>query len=257
MAFGLLNINKPAGPTSHDIVAIIRRGTGERQAGHTGTLDPLADGVLVVALGKATRLIEFHAVSRKVYVADFTLGIATTTYDMDGDIVARRPMPVGLTAELIRETLAKFEGTSQQVPPAFSAIKVKGKTAYSLARAGIPFQLEAREITVHRLELLDGSLPVIRARIECSAGTYVRSLAHDIGEQLGCGAALSRLTRHAAGVFHLENATDLRALEAAFQDGSWENYLLRPDSGLEDIPIVRLDDEQLERLRHEIGRAHV
>ncbi len=248
MTFGLLNVSKPSGPTSHDIVKTVRRGTGVRRVGHTGTLDPLAGGVLVLALGTATRLAEYLTGADKTYKTEITLGIETDTYDTDGAIVVERPIPVGLTPERVEQALAAFRGEIEQVPPAYSAVKVRGRSAHARMRAGEAVALSPRRVTIHRLALVEFDPPALGLEVVCSAGTYVRSLAHDLGIALGCGAALSRLVRTASGCFTLEDAIEWDTLQAAFADGSWPRFLLPADLALEGTPRVRLDENALRRV---------
>lgn len=253
MAFGLLNVAKPSGPTSHDVVNAVRRGTGERRVGHAGTLDPLADGVLVLALGRATRLLEYLSASQKAYRATVTLGVTTDTYDAEGEVVAKQPLPPDLSPDALDAALDSFRGTIQQVPPVYSAVKVGGKAAYARARAGEELELEPRTVEISELEVLAFEPPTVKLRVVCSAGTYIRSLAHDLGTALGTGAMLSALTRTASGQFHLDDAVRWPDLEAAFDDGSWQALLLPADRALDDTPQVHLDAQGLEDVAH--GRA--
>jgi len=248
--FGLLNINKPPGPTSHDIVAGVRRGIKERRVGHTGTLDPMAEGVLVVALGEATRLVEYMAASDKTYLAEITLGFSTQTYDGEGAIVARRDVPADLTPENIEAMLRRFRGPIMQVPPVYSAVKVGGKPAHTRARAGETVALAPRQVTIHQLLLVSWEPPIMRLEVECSAGTYIRSLAHDLGEALGCGATLTRLIRTRSGNFYLVDAIPWPTLGAAFADGSWPRYVLPPDRALSGQPRMVLQGTELQRVAH-------
>ncbi len=250
MVFGLLNVNKPSGPTSHDIVAGVRRGTGERRVGHAGTLDPLAEGVLVLALGPATRLAEYLTASRKSYLADVVLGVSTDTYDAQGRVVEQRPLPPDLSRDAVETALHAFRGPVEQVPPVYSAIKVGGKSAHARARAGEEVTLKPRLVTIYDLQMLSFEPPHVRLAVTCSPGTYVRSLAHDLGRTLGCGAMLSALTRTASGHFRLEDAADWEALQSAFEDGSWRDYLLPPDLALDGVPRVVLDRDGVEHVRH-------
>lgn len=245
MAFGLLNVSKPPGPTSHDVVAAVRRGTGERRVGHAGTLDPLAGGVLVLALGKATRLLEYLTASRKEYVAKVRLGIATDTYDAEGVVVEERPVPAALTVDRVEAALGDFRGPIEQVPPVYSAVKVGGKAAYARARAGEELDLPAREVEIYALELVDFQPPDLTLRVECSPGTYIRSLAHDLGQALGTGAMLAALTRTASGSFRDADAVPWPVLQAAFADGSWQEFVLPADRALEGTPQIELDAESL------------
>ena len=246
-AFGLLNVNKPAGPTSHDIVARVRRGTGVRKIGHAGTLDPMATGVLVLCLGAATRLSEYVMASRKVYRAQVRFGVETDTYDAEGAVVAARP--VSLTRAAVEAALDRFRGEIEQVPPMYSAIQQGGRRLYDLARAGQDVPREARPVTIERLELLAWEPPLATLEVICSPGTYIRSLAHDLGEALGTGAHLAALERAASGRFTVENAVAWDTLEAAMADGTWARWLLPADCAVAGLPALRLDSAQSEAVR--------
>ena len=216
---GVLVIDKPVGITSHDVVQAVRSGTKIRRAGHTGTLDPRASGVLVVLVGPAVRLSEYVSASDKRYQAVIQLGITTDTYDTEGQVTSRSP--VDITYEEFDATLQTFVGQFEQVPPIYSAIKVHGRKAYEMAREGEEVELEPRLITVHELELLDWDPPEAVVDVQCSSGTYIRSLAHDLGEKLGCGATLVGLRRTKNGQFGLRDAVPLRRLQESFADGTW------------------------------------
>ncbi|MGC9393306.1 MAG: tRNA pseudouridine(55) synthase TruB [Anaerolineae bacterium] len=244
---GFLIVDKPAGMTSHDVVNAVRRMAGTRRVGHTGTLDPLATGVLVLALGAATRLVQFIAGSDKTYRATLRLGQTTTTYDADGEVVERRPVMVS-QAE-IKAALARFHGDSAQIPPMYSAVKVKGQKLYKLARQGKEIERAPRPITIHRLDVVEWALPDLTIEVACSAGTYVRSLAHDVGQMLGCGAHLIALTRTAAGEFRLADAYTLEALRALAQAGRLAEALLPLKTALTALPVVKLTPEQVQAVR--------
>jgi tRNA pseudouridine55 synthase len=248
--FGLLNVNKPPGPTSHDIVAGVRRGVRERRVGHAGTLDPMAGGVLIVALGEATRLAEYLTSSDKEYVARITFGLTTDTYDLEGAEMMHRDVPRDLTQARIESVLVGFQGQIAQIPPVFSAVKVRGKSAHARARAGEAVTLLPRQVTIHQLEVIAWESPSLTLRIECSAGTYVRSLAHDLGEELGCGGTLAALTRTRSGGFVLGDAIAWNTLEVAFANGSWEEYVLPPDLALDGTPQMTLSEADLNRVAH-------
>ncbi len=205
---GILNVLKPAGKTSFAVVSLLRRWSGERRVGHAGTLDPDATGVLVVCLGQATRIVEFLAGAGKTYRAEIELGVTTDTYDAAGKVVGRSD-PSSVTEEQVRRVLESFRGTIAQVPPMHSAIHHKGKRLYELARQGIEVDREPRQVEISRLELLAWQPPVVTIEVDCSGGTYIRSLAQDIGTALGCGAHLKRLVRLKSGPFHLDDAVSL------------------------------------------------
>ncbi|MFA5308588.1 MAG: tRNA pseudouridine(55) synthase TruB [Dehalococcoidales bacterium] len=238
---GILNINKSAGKTSYGVVAAVKRLTGERHAGHAGTLDPDATGVLPVCLGKGTRVVEFLADSTKAYRAVIEAGAATDTYDASGQ-VTRRGDASGVDVMQLEEALSPFRGDIRQVPPMYSALKHQGQKLYELARAGIDIERESRPVTIYRLELLDWQPPLVTLEIECSKGTYVRSIAHDLGERLGCGAHLKELTRTRCGIFDIKDAITLTQLETGVQTGDWQQYLHPIDSVLQDMPSFTVDE---------------
>ena len=247
-AFGLIIVDKPVGPTSHQVVTIVRKGSGVRKVGHAGTLDPRASGVLVLCLGAATRLSEYLSISTKCYRAIVRFGTATRTFDTEGDVTldtGRVP-----TLRQVREVLPSFSGTIEQTPPPFSAIKVKGKKAYELARKGDEPQLDAREVTISKLEVVSFNSPDLTLDIECSAGTYIRSLANDLGTALGTGAHLAGLQRTKAGPFTLEDAIPLPKLEVGFLVDKWERYMRPAADALPHFPTVVVGDEQLQKIRN-------
>ncbi len=246
---GVLVVDKPIGLTSHDIVQIIRRGTGIRRAGHTGTLDPRASGVLVVLVGPAVRLSEYVSASDKRYQATIRLGSSTDTYDSDGVITGSASVE-DITVEEFENILQNFIGEIQQVPPPYSAIKVKGRKAYEMAREGEEVNLEPRIIQVYSLDLLEWDPPEAVIDVFCSSGTYVRSLANDLGSALGCGAHLIGLRRTKSGRFTLRDAVPLRRLQDSFQAGDWYKYLIPAAEALGDWPMVELDADQVELVRH-------
>lgn len=245
---GVLVVDKPIGLTSHDVVQVIRKGTNIRRAGHTGTLDPRASGVLVVLVGPAVRLSEYVSASDKRYQAIIRLGASTDTYDADGRITSTAP--VNVTEEQFTEALKTFVGEIEQVPPPYSAIKVKGRHAYDMARDGEEVDLAPRKIQVYNLELLEWDAPEAVVDVYCSSGTYVRSLAHDLGEKLGCGAHLVGLRRTKSGRFTLRDATPLRKLREAFEAGNWYQYLIPAAEALSDWPAIELTSEQVDSIRH-------
>ena len=238
---GVLILDKPAGVTSHDVVNRVRRRTGCRRVGHAGTLDPMATGVLVVCVGAATRLIEYLQTDPKVYEAVVAFGMETDTQDITGAVI-RRSDARHLTDEMIEERLQRFRGPIMQLPPMVSAVHVGGKRLYELARRGIEIERQPREVTVHSLTLLSfepGPAPTARLRVECSSGTYVRTLAADLGRSLGCGAALAELRRTRAGRFGIE--------EACNPDGPIG--LIPIEEALDTMPKVRIGPETFAPLR--------
>ncbi len=246
---GVIVVDKPVGLTSHEVVQILRRGTNIRRAGHTGTLDPRASGVLVILVGPAVRLSEYVSASDKRYQAIIRLGTSTDTYDGEGQVL-ETTQDVDVSEDLFNETLQSFVGEIEQVPPPFSAVKVQGKKAYEMAREGEEVELAPRIINVYSLELLEWAPPEAVIDVNCSSGTYVRSLAHDLGEKLGCGATLVGLRRTKSGRFTLRDAAPLRKLREAFLDGTWYQYLIPAAEALSDWPSVELTHEQVEAIRH-------
>ena len=243
---GILVVAKPVGPTSHDIVGLVRRLAATKRVGHGGTLDPFASGVLPVFLGKATRLVEYHLGDRKRYRATVCFGASSTTDDLEGALTpAAGPAPMRASVEAALEA---FRGEIQQRPPAYSAIKVAGRRAYALARAGQSVELALRTVTIHAIDVVSwdeatAGEPVAIVDVECSAGTYVRSLARDLGEAVGSAAYLGALTRIASGPFELADATAVEDLRAAAEAGPDRlAALLRPvDAGL-DLPTITVPE---------------
>lgn len=242
---GVLVVDKPAGWTSFDVVAKTRSLTGIRQIGHSGTLDPMATGVLVLCLGQATRLLEYLTGLPKTYQATVALGTATDTYDATGAITSQRPIP-DLALEDWERALDRFRGEIMQRPPAYSAIKRDGEAQYKRARRGEAVVLEPRPVTVYELTLMSLHDPEIDIRITCSAGTYVRSIAHDLGESLGCGAHLSSLRRLAVGTFSIEQAIPLQGLAR----DEWQLALLPPSVAVAHLPRVEVSEGDVARLMH-------
>lgn len=244
---GILVLAKPPGPTSHDLVALVRRLAATRRVGHGGTLDPFASGVLPVFLGRATRIVEYHMGDRKAYRATICFGASSTTDDREGELTRSDAPAPG--REAVESALAAFRGEIAQRPPAFSALRVAGRRAYELAREGAPAELAPRQVTIHRLDLVewddsDGEEPVAVIEIECSAGTYVRAIARDIGAMLGCGAYLGALIRTASGPFRLADSHTLDQLRSAASGGpdGVRPLLLPIDAGLDGLARVTLDE---------------
>ncbi len=246
---GVLVVDKPVGMTSHDVVQAIRNGTGLRRAGHTGTLDPRASGVLVILVGPAVRLSEYVSASDKRYQAIIRMGGTTDTFDGEG-LVTRSENPVNVTEEQFEEALKTFVGEIEQTPPPYSAVKVQGRKAYEMARKGEEVELAPRTITVHHLEVLEWAPPEVVIDVHCSSGTYVRSLANDLGQKLGCGAYLVGLRRTKSGRFSLRDATPLRKLQEAFTAGNWYQYLIPAAEALGDWPAIELNPDEVEGVRH-------
>lgn len=251
---GLLLIDKPAGMTSHDVVARVRRLTRIRQIGHAGTLDPMATGLLVLCIGHAVRLSEYLLGKDKTYTGRIKLGERTTTDDAEGEIIERRDPQV--TPEDLAHAARAFMGDILQAPPQYSAIQVQGRRAYKLARRGEQIDLPPRPVTIHELILTPAMdqpaspfVHDIELRVTCSAGTYIRALARDIGEMLGCGAHLAALRRVRSGSFTLADALTLEQLEQAARAGDLAQRLLPPDRAVEDMPRCDLDDDAARRLQ--------
>lgn len=243
---GLLIIDKPRGMTSFEIVRRVRRLLGTRRVGHAGTLDPLATGVLPVAVGKATRLVQFLMDGEKAYRATLKLGEITDTQDAEGHLLETRPVPE-LTVAQIEAAARPLTGNITQVPPMFSALKRDGVPLYRLARQGIEVEREAREITVRRLEILEMQLPLVVLEVDCSKGTYVRTLAHDLGLALGTGAHLVSLRRTRCGHFTEDDAITLERLEALVA-GGLQLPILAPVQALRGYPSLEVDAAATRRL---------
>ena len=242
---GILVVNKPQGWTSHDVVGHIRQLTHQKKVGHAGTLDPMATGGLLVCLGRATRVAEYLMGSDKTYRAVMRLGVETDTYDAEGQVIATQPVAVDESE--LRAVLARLIGEIDQVPPMYSALKRDGKPLYKLARQGIEVEREPRRIKIHDIALRAWQPPDATMDVRCSSGTYIRSLAHDIGAALGCGAHLIALTRLPSGAFTLDEAVTLQDLEGLH--ASRLRGLLHPlDAALQDLPALTLDADQARRV---------
>lgn len=239
--FGFLNIYKPVGMTSHDVVSVLRRVTKIKQIGHTGTLDPFAEGVLPICIGKATRLIEYLQ-DDKEYLATVQFGAATNTFDLDGEKVFTSDKKV--SRDDIKEGLKSFEGEILQLPPIFSAIKVKGKKLYEYARKGEEVEIQPRKVVIENIELknFDEELQQAQILLKCSKGTYIRSIANDLGKNLGCGGYLIKLTRTQAGKFRVENSVQLDGIDV-------ESNLINPLDIL-NLPKIAVDNDDLARIKN-------
>ncbi len=245
---GVLNIDKPPGITSHDVVHRVRRLSGARRVGHAGTLDPLATGVLLLAVGRTTRLIEYLVGQQKMYLATVKLGQETNTFDAEGEVVAERPYR-HITAAHLQDALPQFQGRIQQRPPLYSAIKQNGQPLYKLARQGKTPHIPTREVIIHQLELLDFEPPRANLRVVCGSGTYIRSLAHDLGRALGCGGHITALRRAAVGDFSVAQAVPLADLTAE----NWQAHLMPMTTAVAHLPRLDLNQTDATDLRH--GRA--
>ncbi len=248
---GFLLVDKDQGWTSHDVVAKVRGLAGQRKAGHAGTLDPMATGLLVLALGRTTRLVRFVQDLPKTYVATAQFGVATDSLDADGAVLSREPMPVDEAD--VRDVLPRFTGTILQVPPMVSALKVGGRRLYELAREGTEVAREPRPVAVHDLELVDfapSDYPEVTLRVRCGKGTYVRSLAADVAGALGGAAHLTALRRTAIGSLRVEEAQVIDKLTALAGAGGLPSALLPPAAALRDLPAVTVADDVLRGVRH-------
>ena len=237
---GVLNIDKPQGLTSHDVVARVRKLMGTRRVGHAGTLDPLATGVLLVCVGPATRIVEYLQQGRKIYETTIRLGQSTNTYDADGEITAQAPVP-DFHLDDLEQALDAFRGDIVQTPPIYSAIKKDGQPLYKLARAGKKVEAPTRHVTIDAIELLSWQNPLLELRITCSPGTYIRAIAHDVGQALGVGGHVQTLRRVASGSWRVEDAVTLAELQEEKQDLS--RYLHGLRGALSMLPPVILTAE--------------
>lgn len=244
MIDGFLNINKPAGMTSHDVVARTRRLVNQKRVGHLGTLDPEATGVLPVALGRATRLIEYFDYCLKSYQAQLTFGVRTDTEDAWGSILENQETK-GLTLMQIEEILPEFKGDILQIPPMYSALKVQGKRLYELAREGKEVKREPRKVSIYSLEILNWENPKLDFSVSCSRGTYIRSLCRDMGERLLVGGHMSSLIRTVVGPFQLEDSVTLEKLERNLED-----YIMAIDQPLSFLPKLYLDELEKNFVQH-------
>jgi len=246
---GALVINKPKGKTSHDVVDAVRHLAGFRQIGHLGTLDPLATGVLVLLLGRATRLVQFYNGRRKRYTAGFRFGFGTDTYDSEGEAQAPDTAPM-LDEAMLEKLAAERIGRFEQMPPSFSAKKVHGRPAYELARKKQPVELKPVEVELFEFKLMEIEGSIARFVIECSSGTYIRSLAHEMGREVGCGAHLAEISRTAVGEFSLEQAIPLEELAEARRAGKFADYLIRLENLLPNFPRTNVLPIIEKRVRH-------
>ena len=242
MTSGILLLDKPVGPTSHDAVARVRRAAGLRRVGHAGTLDPLADGLLVLGLGPAARFLEYLVGLDKTYETIVRLGQATTTYDSEGEVTAEHP--VSVSAAQLTAALDAFRGPIRQRVPSHSAVKRDGRPLYESARRGEMIDLPQRDVVIHALDLLAFDPPLVTLRVACSSGTYIRSLAHDLGAALGCGGHVAALRRTAVGVFSVDGAVPLDTLTPQ----SVAAALLPPAAAVAHLPRLEVDESGATRL---------
>jgi len=252
---GFLVVNKPPGYTSHQVVAAARKILAQRQIGHTGTLDPMATGVLVLAIGAATKLISFLDEGKKIYRARLVLGLTTDTQDLSGQVISAKT-ETQITGAKLADALTYFTGEQEQTPPMYSAIKVKGEPLYKLARAGKEIDRAKRKITIYCLQVDEPLLPVYGFKegpalcIECSRGTYIRTLCHELGAYLGCGGCMGDLVRLASGPFRLQEACSLQELAQAVTEQKLAELLISPVDALQHLPMLSLSETQAEKVRH-------
>ena len=246
---GVIIIDKPPDVTSHTVVSRVKRILGVRKAGHTGTLDPFATGVLPVCLNEGTKLSSFLMEQDKEYEGVILLGVETDTHDLTGTVI-RQQEPGALDVEAVAAVLKSFEGVIAQVPPMFSAIKRNGVPLYKLARKGIEVERTARTVTIHALDLLNVEWPRLFFRVACSKGTYIRTLAGDIGMRVGCGACLEALRRTRTGQFCLDKALPLDALPELSKGDSFGQNLITPAQALAFLPAIVVNDQLAEKVRH-------
>ena len=249
---GIINVNKPPGITSMDVIRRIRRASGLRRVGHSGTLDPLASGVMVVALGVAARLLEYVTELNKSYAAKIELGKSTDTYDGEGEIVNSESEVIVSDSD-VRSAIQTFKGTQSQIPPMHSAIKVNGVKLYDLARKGITIDRAPRQVKLYDAYISDFKSPELELQITCSKGFYVRTFANDLGIQLGCGAYLKELVRTSVGKFSIENSLSLDFIESNFQKKNSEILLHKLETVLDPIPKLRLDFDEIQKVQNGIS----
>jgi tRNA pseudouridine55 synthase len=246
---GVLVVNKPSGVTSHDVIRRLRKILGTRRIGHTGTLDPQASGVLLACVGKATKVVQFLSSYDKEYEAKIKLGTTTDSYDAQGEVTDQRDCS-GVTTDQIRKAADSFRGKIWQLPPLHSAIKYKGKKLYQYARAKEKVELRKRPVEIKAIQVSDVDMPYASLSITCSKGTYVRSLAHDLGGKLGCGAHLFSLRRTRVGPFTLQQASDMEAVSRAAEGDALQDVLFPMERALDHLPAVMVEGGFAQRVRH-------
>ena len=246
---GLIIIDKPSGFTSHDVVSKVRGILSYRKVGHTGTLDPEATGVLPICLGKGTKVSDMLMNSDKEYIAEVKLGVVTDTQDIFGEVTEKCD-DFSVTFDELKSTINKFIGDIQQIPPMYSAIKINGVKMYDLARKGIEVEREPRNITIYDIELISFEGDVFKIRVKCSKGTYIRTLCHDIGKSLGCGACMQSLKRTQSGMFFEKDAITLSQLEESVKNNELDKVLVPTDRVFEMLPPVSVNDEIKTRLKN-------
>lgn len=232
---GVINIYKKKGITSFDVVKKVRNLSGIKKVGHTGTLDPEASGVLPVCVGHGTKIVDFIMNGKKIYLAELKLGVITDTYDIEGSVI--KQSEVKLSEENIKDTILSFIGEIQQIPPMYSALKINGKKLYELARAGIEVPRESRNVTIYNIEIVKINIPFVKFKVECSKGTYIRSLCFDIGEKLKCGGTMWSLERLQTGTFNINESIHIDELTSE----NIENYIIPIDKALQNFQQLNLD----------------
>ncbi len=241
---GIIIINKPLGKTSHDMVSFMRRITRIKRIGHTGTLDPMAEGVLPICIGNATKAAELLSADNKSYIAELVLGMTTDTLDSEGEILSQ--CEVNCTREEIENVIASFTGEIEQIPPMFSAIKQDGKKLYELARQGIEVERKSRKVVIHKIDILETDLKnnTVKISVDCSKGTYIRTLCEDIGLKLGVGAYMNTLLRTRSGIFTIDDALSVKEIEKLAEEGKIESALKSVDSVFSDMQSIHLNENQ-------------
>lgn len=253
---GIIVINKPVGKTSHDMVYFVRRLTGIKKVGHTGTLDPAATGVLPICIGNATKVCELLTNADKEYRVSFVLGMTTDTLDADGEVLTDQPVLVN--EEEIADTIKSFVGEIAQVPPMYSAVKINGKKLYELARAGVAVERKERHVTINSIDILDIDMEsfTVTMDVECSKGTYIRTLCDDIGMKLGCGAFVSRLERRKSGIFTIENSFSTDELLKIKDEGRLDEVLMPPDSLFSSFPELVMSEKEEKKVKNGMRIPH-
>jgi tRNA pseudouridine55 synthase len=234
---GILNINKPLGMSSFDVVRKVKSIAKTKKVGHTGTLDPEASGVLPICIGRATKLVDYIMSEYKIYKVELMLGVTTDTYDREGEVI--KNSPVDLEDEEVLNAIKSFEGNIAQIPPMYSALKVNGQRLYSLARQGIEIERKPRNISIYNINIIDVKLPKVAFEVKCSKGTYIRSLCYDIGEKLQCGGTMWNLERTETGSFNIQDSVNLEKLNTE----NINEYLISMDKALEGYPAVYIDEK--------------
>lgn len=247
---GILNVYKPKGITSHNVVSFVRRQLNMKRVGHTGTLDPLATGVLPVLVGNSTKLSDLIMADEKKYTARVVLGITTDTDDTTGEVIEKRE--VSVTEEQLIEAVKGFAGEIEQIPPMYSAIKVDGRKLYQLARKGVEIERKPRKITVYSIDVYDFDGESFMMDVHCGKGTYIRSLCRDIGEKLGCGATMDALERTMSGIFTKDSAYTFEQIEEAVKNGSVADMIMHPDSVLGEFIKIDADGENAAKIKNGI-----